>query len=103
MTLVVALVTIAFMGLRVAVRSWAQGEERADWVLVEGQGSIDHPAYSAVTMGLIHGATPHAMILVHKPGLEEHDFALYGLSPTTSADGLHAYFVGRHLWEVVGK
>jgi uncharacterized NAD-dependent epimerase/dehydratase family protein len=51
-----------------------QGESRADWVFVEGQGSIDHPAYSAVTMGLIHGATPHAMILVHKPGLTEHDF-----------------------------
>ncbi|MGH2475210.1 MAG: DUF1611 domain-containing protein [Candidatus Limnocylindrales bacterium] len=52
-----------------------QGESRGDWVIVEGQGSIDHPAYSAVTMGLIHGATPHAMILVHKPGLAEHDFA----------------------------
>jgi uncharacterized NAD-dependent epimerase/dehydratase family protein len=51
-----------------------QGEDRADWVFVEGQGSIDHPAYSAVTMGLIHGATPHAMVLVHKPGLVEHDF-----------------------------
>ena len=51
-----------------------QGEARADWVIVEGQGSIDHPAYSAVTMGLIHGATPHAMILVHKPGQTEHDF-----------------------------
>jgi uncharacterized NAD-dependent epimerase/dehydratase family protein len=51
-----------------------QGESRGDWVVVEGQGSIDHPAYSAVTMGLIHGATPHAMILVHKPGLKEHDF-----------------------------
>ena len=25
-------------------------------------------------MGLIHGATPHAMVLVHKPGLVEHDF-----------------------------
>ena len=25
-------------------------------------------------MGLIHGATPHAMIMVHKPGLAEHDF-----------------------------
>jgi D-glutamate N-acetyltransferase len=51
-----------------------QGETRGDWVFVEGQGSIDHPAYSAVTMGLIHGATPHAMILVHKPGQTEHDF-----------------------------
>ena len=51
-----------------------QGEARGDWVFVEGQGSIDHPAYSAVTMGLIHGATPHAMVLVHKPGLREHDF-----------------------------
>jgi uncharacterized NAD-dependent epimerase/dehydratase family protein len=52
-----------------------QGETRGDWVIVEGQGSIDHPAYSAVTMALIHGATPHAMVLVHKPGLAEHDFA----------------------------
>jgi uncharacterized NAD-dependent epimerase/dehydratase family protein len=52
-----------------------QGEARGDWVVVEGQGSIDHPAYSAVTLGLIHGATPHAMVLVHRPGLVEHDFA----------------------------
>jgi uncharacterized NAD-dependent epimerase/dehydratase family protein len=51
-----------------------QGESRGDWVFVEGQGSIDHPAYSAVTLGLIHGATPHAMVMVHKPGLAEHDF-----------------------------
>ena len=50
------------------------GEARGDWVFIEGQGSIDHPAYSAVTMGLIHGGTPHAMVLVHKPGLAEHDF-----------------------------
>ena len=50
-----------------------EGEERGDWIIVEGQGSLDHPAYSSVTLGLIHGATPHAMVMVHKPGLAEHD------------------------------
>jgi uncharacterized NAD-dependent epimerase/dehydratase family protein len=51
-----------------------EGEGLGDWVLVEGQGSLDHPAYSSVTLALIHGATPHAMVMVHKPGLAEHDF-----------------------------
>jgi uncharacterized NAD-dependent epimerase/dehydratase family protein len=51
-----------------------EGETLGDWVLIEGQGSLDHPAYSSVTLALIHGATPHAMVMVHKPGLEEHDF-----------------------------
>lgn len=51
-----------------------EGERRGDWVIVEGQGSLDHPAYSSVTLGLIHGTTPHAMVLVHKPGLRAHDF-----------------------------
>lgn len=51
-----------------------EGERRGDWVLIEGQGSLDHPAYSSVTLGLIHGATPHAMVMVHKPGMADHDF-----------------------------
>ena len=51
-----------------------EAEGRGDWVIVEGQGSLDHPAYSSVTLGLIHGTTPHAMVLVHKPGLADHDF-----------------------------
>jgi uncharacterized NAD-dependent epimerase/dehydratase family protein len=51
-----------------------QGEALGDWVIVEGQGSLDHPAYSSVTLALIHGATPHAMVMVHKPGLAGHDF-----------------------------
>jgi uncharacterized NAD-dependent epimerase/dehydratase family protein len=51
-----------------------EGERRGDWVIVEGQGSLDHPAYSSVTLALIHGATPQAMVLVHKAGLTVHDF-----------------------------
>ncbi|HYO43205.1 MAG TPA: DUF1611 domain-containing protein [Candidatus Limnocylindrales bacterium] len=51
-----------------------EGEQRGDWVIVEGQGSLDHPAYSSVTLALIHGTTPQAMVLVHKPGMADHDF-----------------------------
>jgi uncharacterized NAD-dependent epimerase/dehydratase family protein len=49
-----------------------QAEDMGDWIFVEGQGSIDHPAYSAVTLGLVHGATPEAMVLVHQPGRTGH-------------------------------
>jgi uncharacterized NAD-dependent epimerase/dehydratase family protein len=38
-----------------------------DHVVVEGQGSIVHPGYAGVTLGLLLGALPHAMILCHQP------------------------------------
>lgn len=39
-----------------------------DWVFVEGQGALNYPGYSPVTLGLVHGSMPDALIFSHVAG-----------------------------------
>ncbi len=45
-----------------------------EFIHIEGQGSLTHQGYSSVTLGLMHGVMPDAMILVHHPIREKDDY-----------------------------
>jgi uncharacterized NAD-dependent epimerase/dehydratase family protein len=56
-----------------------------DVLFVEGQGSIVHPAYSAVTCGILHGAMPDALVLCHEHGREAiHGYESFAIPPVES-------------------
>lgn len=41
--------------------------EDRDLAIVEGQASVSHPAYSAPSLGILHGSAPHAIVMTHDP------------------------------------
>jgi len=53
----------------------AEGKE---FIHVEGQGSLTHQGYSSVTLGLMHGVMPDAMVMVHYPArhVDDYDFPI---------------------------
>jgi uncharacterized NAD-dependent epimerase/dehydratase family protein len=56
------------------------------WDVIEGQGSLFHPAYAAVTLGLLHGSQPDAIVLCHDPTrITIEEYPDYPIPPLATA------------------
>jgi uncharacterized NAD-dependent epimerase/dehydratase family protein len=73
-----------------AERLVVEGAKRGNLLFVEGQGSIVHPQFSGVTLGLYHGSAPHVLVLCHLAGSTEIEGAPgHPIPPLTTLVELH--------------
>ncbi len=65
-----------------AAEKLSPDNDAAHWDVIEGQGSLFHPAYAAVTLGLLHGSQPDALVLCHDAARTHIDeYPLYPIPP----------------------